>query len=171
MAALIRIVTVALAATLFVGDVALAAEPKSLGRFRDWESFSASEQGQKICYALTSPKTSKGQYKSRDPVFIMITRRPAERVFDEVSAIAGYTYQSNSKPVISVGKRKFPADAVQDVAWPKLKDGRNLVSAMRGGSSLELAGTSSRGTNTQDSFSLLGFTAALKAIQRSCPKR
>jgi hypothetical protein len=39
MAALIRIVTVALAATLFAGDVALAAEPKSLGRFRDWESF------------------------------------------------------------------------------------------------------------------------------------
>jgi hypothetical protein len=171
MAALIRIVTTALAASFFLGEAALAANPKSLGRFRDWESFSESEQGQKICYALTSPKTSKGQYRARDPVFIMITRRPAERVQDEVSAIAGYTYQSNSKPVISVGNRKFSSDAVRDIAWPKLKDGGKLVAVMKGGSSLKLAGTSSRGTVTEDTFSLLGFSAALKAIQKSCPRR
>lgn len=163
------IVLFAAAALLFV-DAASAATPKSLGRFRDWEAFSATENGRKVCYALTSPKKSEGEYTKRDPAFVMVTRRPAEKVFDEVSAIAGYTYQQSSKPNFKVGRRDFNADAVGDVAWPKLKETRGLVAAMKAGSDLTLTGTSSRGTRTTDIFSLLGFTAALNAIAKSCPR-
>ncbi len=171
MAALIRIVAAGLAASLMLADAALAQEPESIGRFRDWEAFSATEQGRKVCYALTSPQKSEGDYSKRDPAFIMVTRRPSENVYDEVSAIAGYTYQANSKPTLRVGNRSYTADAVGDVAWPKVKDGPGLIAAMKAGSDLELSGTSSRGTPTKDTFSLLGFTASLGAIAKSCPRR
>jgi hypothetical protein len=155
---------------LFV-ETASAANPKSLGRFRDWEAYTADEKGSKICYALTSPKESKGNYSRRDPVFLMVTRRPADNVFDEVSAIAGYTYQKNSKPTLSIGSNRFIADAVSDVAWPQVKDGQTLLSRMTAGTAIELKGTSSRGTLTKDIFSLRGFTAALNAVANACPKR
>lgn len=163
-------VAVVAAATLIAG-VAEAADPKSLGRFRDWEAFEAAEKGGKVCYALTSPQESSGDYKKRDPAFLMVTRRPAENVYDEVSAIAGYTYQKNSKPSLSIKGKAFVADAVGDVAWPKLNETKRLVAAMKAGAFLKLSGTSSRGTLTRDEFSLRGFTAALKAVAKACPKR
>jgi len=163
--------TAIVASLLFAESAALAADPASLGRFRDWEAFEAIEQGHKVCYALTSPQDSQGAYTKRDPALIMVTRRPNENVYDEVSAIAGYTYQPKSTPVLQVGSRKFSADPVADVAWPRLRETPALVAAMKAGSTLLLVGTSARGTLTKDQFSLLGFTAAMKAIAQSCPKR
>ena len=154
------------------GDTAFAqSQPKSIGRFRDWESFAMTENGKKLCYAVTSPKKSEGEYTRRGEIFVMVTRRPAEQVFDEVSAIAGYTYQKGSEPEFSIGRKRYSADSVQDVAWPKVKDGKALIASMRGGSDMVLKGISSRGTVTIDTFSLLGFTKALQAIQKSCPRR
>lgn len=162
---------IAAAASFLLAEGARAADPESLGRFRDWEAFSAVEQGQKICYALTAPTDSKGNYSSRDPAFVMVTRRPSEGVYDEVSAIAGYTYQKGSQPTMTVKKAKFAAASVNDVAWPKIAETPKLVAAMKAGAVLILDGVSSRGTKTRDEFSLRGFTAALGAIQKSCPKR
>lgn len=161
----------AIAAALCFADLAAAAEPESLGRFRDWEAFKADEQGKTICYALTAPTDSQGAYSSRDPAFVMVTRRPAENVYDEVSAIAGYAYQSNSEPTFAVGEKRYVAASVNDVAWPRISETPQLVRSMKGGSKLVLEGVSARGTKTRDEFSLLGFTAALGAIQKSCPKR
>lgn len=167
-----RLLAVAtLAAATFCASLAVAADPQSIGRFRDWEAFSAVEQGAKVCYALTAPRESKGAYTNRDPAFLMVTRRPAENVYDEVSAIAGYPYQEGSAPTMRVGDRSFSTVPVNDVAWPKLSDTPRLVASMKAGSNLLLEGVSARGTKTEDDFSLLGFTAALGAIAKSCPKR
>ena len=171
MAARMRFAGAFLLASLGVADVAAAADPKSLGRFRDWQAYTATEQGATVCYALTAPKKSEGDYTNRDPAFVMVTRRPAENVYDDVSAIAGYTYRQGSRPVFQVGSKSYTADAVNDVAWPKPRDTRGLVAAMKAGATLQLKGVSSRGTDTRDEFSLLGFTAALNAITKSCPKR
>jgi hypothetical protein len=86
-----------LAGFMILADTANAANPKSLGRFRDWEAYSAEERGSRICYALTAPKKSQGNYSRRGPVFLMVTRRPAANVYDEVSAITGYTYQKKQQ--------------------------------------------------------------------------
>jgi phosphoglycolate phosphatase-like HAD superfamily hydrolase len=50
--------------------------------------------------------------------------------YDDVTAIAGYDYQANSKPTLQVGTRRFEADARGDVAWPKVGDRAQLVAAM-----------------------------------------
>jgi hypothetical protein len=171
MARFTPLIAATLALAAFAGSAAWAADPESLGRFRDWEAFSAKEGNATICYASTSPQEQKGDYTSRGATFLMLIRRPAEGVYDDVTAIAGYDYQANSKPTLQVGTRRFEADARGDVAWPKVGDRAQLVAAMKGGSTLELSGVSSRGTPTEDTFSLLGFTAAAGAIAKSCPKR
>ena len=170
MAAHMRIAAAIVIAGFGVVETASATEPKSLGRFRDWQAYTADEQGKTICFAMTAPKKSEGNYTNRDPAFLMVTRRPSENVFDDVSAIAGYQYKLGSRPTFSIGSKSYAADAVKDVAWPKPRETRSLVAAMKAGSTLELKGVSSRGTDTRDEFSLLGFTAALNAVAKSCPK-
>ena len=39
---------------------------------------------------------------------------------------------------------------------------------MKSGNKLVVKGISSRGTKTEDTYSLFGFTAALKLIDRAC---
>ncbi|MEM9794694.1 MAG: invasion associated locus B family protein, partial [Pseudomonadota bacterium] len=43
-----------------------------------------------------------------------------------------------------------------------------LIEAMRRGSSAQITAVSSRGTQTIDDFSLLGFTAALEKAEELC---
>ena len=61
-------------------------------------------------------------------------------------------------------------DFLQDqIAWtsdPEV-DGM-LIKAMQRGTTMIIKGVSSRGTNTKDTYSLRGFTAAYKAISKVC---
>ncbi len=43
-----------------------------------------------------------------------------------------------------------------------------LVQAMMKGRRMVIQGTSSRGTKTEDTYSLIGFTRAYKAIGKAC---
>jgi hypothetical protein len=43
-----------------------------------------------------------------------------------------------------------------------------MVAAMRAGAQAVVTGVSSRGTTTIDTFSLMGFTAALDAARAAC---
>ena len=43
-----------------------------------------------------------------------------------------------------------------------------LIKAMQRGTTMIIKGVSSRGTNTKDTYSLSGFTAAYKAISKVC---
>ena len=79
----LRISTAVALVSLLISGAASAAEPKSLGQFRDWEAFVASDGGGKVCYAVSSPKKSEGKYSKRDPVLLMVARRPADKVYDE----------------------------------------------------------------------------------------
>jgi hypothetical protein len=56
-----------------------------------------------------------------------------------------------------------------EMAWTEdaAADAR-AIEAMRAGLEAKVTGTSSRGTTTIDTFSLLGFTAALEQAQQLC---
>jgi hypothetical protein len=56
-----------------------------------------------------------------------------------------------------------------DGAWNSSTDKDNeMVQAMIRGADLVIAGESSRGTKTTDTYSLLGFTAAHRAMTEAC---
>jgi hypothetical protein len=45
---------------------------------------------------------------------------------------------------------------------------RKLIDAMRKGSALSMTGLSSRGTKTEDTYSLFGLSAALGEVEKAC---
>ena len=147
-----------------------AAGTEILGTFDDWTAYVFSDNGGKVCYMATEPIKSEGKYKIRDDVFLFVTHRIADKTFDTVNVMAGYTYKTGSKPTFKVDKKQtVTLVSHADTAWTKdTKTDKLLVDQMRAGGKAVLKGTSRRGTLTTDTFSLKGFTKAYQAIQKAC---
>ncbi len=134
-----------------------------------WEAYQETEGGKKVCYIGSLPKKATGKYKKRGETYVLITHRPAEKSANVVSVKAGYTYQENSEVEVLIGPETFKlfTDAGHAFAYDQKTDGL-LVKAMIRGAKMVIKGTSSRGTKTTDTYSLRGFTAAYKAINKAC---
>lgn len=157
-----------LAATVLMAS-AVAAEQRPIGVFKDWSAFVDSVGGNKICYIGSVPQKQEGNYTRRDDTFLLVTHRPTDKVVGEVSVEAGYTYQQGSEVSLTIDGRPFKLFTESGNAWAyDAAADQRLVRAMRAGSRMIVKGTSSRGTLTTDTYSLIGFTAAYKAITSEC---
>ena len=127
------------------------------------------ENSEKICYMASEPKKQEGDYTRRGNPAILVTRRPAPTVVDEVSVQPGYSYKEGSEVQVGVGKSKFALFTRGEHAWTKSEDAdRALIDAMKRGSEMTVRGTSAKGTYSVDTYSLLGFTAAYQAMTGAC---
>ena len=163
----------AFSAALCFGGAALA-KPELLGEFGDWKAFKSADGGANVCYALSQPKKSEPGNVKRDPIFFIISNFPARQVKGEPSIVIGYPFKDGSKATVTVGGATFSFVTVNagtdGAAW--IVDGateQKLIAAMRGGSNMTVKGTSKRGTNTTDTYSLSGASGALDRINQECP--
>jgi hypothetical protein len=146
-------------------------QPTLLGQFADWGAYTASPGGRKVCFALARPGSSQTNPagRPRDPAHLFISTRPADQVRDEVSLIIGYAFKDKSNATIEVGSTKFNLYTEKDGAWiSNAADETRLIEAMRRGSELVVKGTSARGTQTTDNFSLKGIAQALERVAQEC---
>ena len=148
-----------------------ADESEVLGVFQDWIAYKTTQGGNAVCYIASEPTKAEGKYTKRGKIYAMVTHRPKAGSFDVVSLHAGYTYKKGSTAEAAIGGRAFTLFTNESAAWAaESADDAALVKAMRAGSKLVVKGVSSRGTKTKDTYSLLGFTAAHKAISKACKK-
>ena len=141
----------------------------SLGAFGDWEAYRDARAG--FCYAGSKPVKQEGRYTQRGDAFVLVTHRPKEKSFDVVSFDAGYAYKDGAEVSVIIGAQTLSLFGQGEQAWARDGGGDiQLVKAMRGGSTLVVKGTSSRGTETTDTYSLKGVSAALDAINKACPR-
>ena len=163
-----------LVGALFFASVvaAEAAQPQVLGEYGDWTAWTYNEGGSLICYMSSTPKKDEGKYTKRGDIFVIITHRPAEKSFDEVSFMAGYTFKSGAPMVVKIGNKTFKNTFTEgDKAWMVSNtEDKNLIAEMKRGSRMIVDGTSSRGTATKDTYSLKGFTSAYNAITAKCKR-
>ncbi len=150
--------------------LAFAQAPNRIGSFRDWSAYAFSDQRGKVCYAASQPKTQLPAGANRDPAYFMVTNRPGENVRNEVSIIIGYPFREGSKVTADVDGRAFSMFTKDDGAWVEnAAEETALIAAMRDGRTMTIKGTSRRGTDTTDTYSLSGVSAALDAIGKECP--
>ncbi|WP_040485334.1 invasion associated locus B family protein [Lutibaculum baratangense] len=166
---LARLALAAMALAIGAGGALAQSAPTPLGQFNDWAAYSGQNSGNKVCYILSQPKSSEPQGVNRDPIYFFVTARPGQDVDSEVSIIMGYPLQPNSTPTVTVDGTSFDLFAKNDSAWvANAAEERRLVAAMRAGRDMSVRGTSTRGTNTTDTYSLSGVTAAHNRIQQEC---
>lgn len=158
-----------LAALLCSGWMQPLAAQTLLGSSRDWDAFVVTEGKTKSCYLRAAPGKSEPAGSKRGDVYLFVTHRPASKITNEISVIAGYPYKAGSDASINVGKEKFSLFTENDGAWvEKPEDEARLLVAMKQSDRLTVTGTSQRGTKTTDTYSLAGFSAALKTINKAC---
>ncbi len=148
---------------------ATAQTPNLIKQFRDWGVYSYSGQKGKVCYILAKPREKRPADRNHGDVFFFVTTRPGEGVEAEPSVIVGYSFKADSKVTVSIDGTDFAMFTQGEGAWIEnsAEEGK-LVSAMRAGRNMSVAGTSTRGTSTRYTFSLSGVTAALKESAATC---
>ncbi len=148
---------------------AQATEPKLIAEHGDWVAYTFIENNNKVCYMVSQPKKTSGNYTKRGDVFALVTHRPAEKSKNVFSYIAGYSYKPGSEATVIVNNQNFRLFTQDDSAWASDEATDNKITdAIKRGSSLVIKGLSARGTETVDTFGLSGSSSAYKAISSEC---
>lgn len=153
------------------GQAAPAQGATLLGQYGDWGAYTASPGGRKVCFALAKPtsSTTNPPNRPRDPAWLFVSTRPAEKVKEEVSVIIGYPFKANVDATMEIGGATFAMYTQNDGAWIKnAAEEARLVEALRKGSEVTVRGESGRGTKTTDVFSLKGISQALDRVGQEC---
>jgi len=147
------------------------AEPTLIGQFGGWGAYTATPGGRKICFALAKPSSSKTNppNRPRDPAYVFVSTRPAEKVANEVSVSMGYQLKPGSEASLEIGSAKYAMYTQGDGLWIKnAAEEEQMVQAMRRSADAVIKGVSAKGTETTDTFSLKGLSQALDKIAQDC---
>ncbi len=169
------LIGVVLALSAAVAASAAAQTQNRVDVHRDWSVFQAQQDGNTVCWIVSRPTRSvalRGGNQvqvNRGDIFLMVAVRPADNVTNEISFIAGYPFRKGSEVETKVGATTFTMFTSGENAWLEgpAEDAR-VVAAFKRGADAVIEGVSSRGTTTVDTFSLIGFTAALESAQARC---
>jgi len=146
-------------------------QPKLLGQYGMWGAYTASPGGKKVCFALAKPSASETNppNRPRNPVYMFISTRPADKVANEISLVVGYPFKTGTEATAQVGGSSFALYTQQDGAWIKnATDEAKMVDTMRGGDNAVIKGVSAKGTQSTDTFSLKGVAQALDRTAQEC---
>lgn len=139
----------------------------------DWSVFT--EDGPKECWGVSSPKNTlntkdgKPAEVQRGDILLFVTFRPGAGAAGEISFTGGYPFAGGSNVDMEINGRSFALMTDGEWAWPADKGAdATILAAMKAGSEAKLTARSSRGTQTQDTFSLMGFTAAMTEAENRC---
>jgi hypothetical protein len=147
---------------------ALANTPRSTGKYKNWESFVAETEKGKICFAQTVPTKRAPGAIQRDQSKLFVTFRPSENINDEVSVTSGHDYKS-STVTASSGKKRYSFFSQQNFAW--LLDDReekNFIKLMKKATNLIVTARTTKGVETTDHYSMMGFTKAYNTAKKTC---
>ena len=147
-------------------------ESKELAKFNDWSAFAEGEGKNLACMAVSKPKKAEGDYSRRGDVFAIVTHLPGQNKWNEFSIVAGYNYQPNSNPDVTIGDMKFQLFTSGSRAWSfSPSEDEKIVKFLKNSMKMKVVGTSSRGTITSDTYSLVGFSKAYQKINEACKKK
>lgn len=146
-----------------------AEEPKFVEEFNDWAVYTYKAGGGQVCFIVSEPKESEPKGANRDKIFFLVQHRPKDGVKSEVSTIIGYQFKQGSTTTVNIDGNEYQLYTNGDGAWAESGDlDRTIVAAMKNGKTMSVSGTSWRGTNTRDRYSLSGVTAAMDKIDGMC---
>ena len=143
--------------------------PKSIGKFKDWESFVLSQEGSKICFAQSKPVIRAPKKLKREPSRLFVSFRPSENIKNEISVTNGYEFKLKAPVEAKSGKKSYDLYSKGRFAWVvDNKDEAKLIVTMKKASRLMIIGNTDKGDQTTDHYSMMGFTKAYKTAKKSC---
>jgi len=168
-----RMIGVSLALLLANAAIAQEQSDNRVSANTDWSVFVESDPSE--CWAVSAPKETVNSRDGntvdvrRGDIRLIVFYRPSQNVTGQVMFTGGYPFANESTVSLQVGDTTFQMFTQGETAWPATaEDDAKFVAAMKRGANAVLTGRSGRGTQTQDTFSLLGFTAAVEEAANRC---
>tara|TARA_B100001057_G_scaffold416599_1_gene434733 strand:+ start:88 stop:501 length:414 start_codon:yes stop_codon:yes gene_type:complete len=127
------------------------------------------EKADEYCYIGTlAIETDLPSEKKRGDFYILVYKNKGnpETI---VQIEAGYNYKAPSDIIVNIDKGEYKFYTTEDVptaAWTE--EDSKVIFAMKKGLELKVTGESSRGTITNDIYTLNGFTAAYNQLINDC---
>ena len=142
---------------------------KSIGKFKDWESFVLSQEGSKICFAQSIPVVRAPKKLKREPSRLFVSFRPNEDIKNEISVTNGYEFKPKTLVVAKSGKKSYDLSSKGRFAWlDNSEDEAKLITTMKKASRLMIIGKTDKDDQTTDHYSMMGFTKAYNTAKKSC---
>ena len=146
-----------------------AEDIKSTGKFKNWETFTVTENDNKICFAQSIPILRAPKKFERNPSRLFVSFRPTEGIKDEVSATPGYTFQKERKVKAKTGKKTYDFFSQEDFAWIRdTEEEQRFIKAMKKAKRVMIIGRTEKGKQTIDHYSLMGFSKAYDTAKKNC---
>lgn len=156
--------------------IGAAAQDQSTNRVAaktDWSVFV--EDNPTECWGVSTPKETVNSRDgrvvavNRGQTLLMVFYRPSAGAKGQVAFTGGYPFASGSTVSMNISGNTFELFTEGEWAWPATTDDDSkIITAMKRGANAVLSARSGRGTNTKDTFSLLGFTAAVEDAAKRC---
>ena len=142
---------------------------KSIGKFKSWESFVLSQEGNKICFAQSIPIIRAPKKLKRKPSRLFVSFRPNENIKNEISVTTGYEFKPKAPVAAKSGKKKYDLFSKGKFAWVvDNEDEAKLIGTMKKASRLMIIGNTDKGDQTTAHYSMMGFTKAYNTAKKSC---
>ena len=139
------------------------------GSSKAWMARIAENGDEKICFMSSNPIATSPDNLNRGTAVLMVTNMPSEKVFNEPSIQAGFPFKLGSNAVISIGSSKHNMFTSGEGAWVEdIKQEKIIIQQMKKGARVKVKSVSTRNTKVTDTYSLIGFTKALDAINKAC---
>jgi invasion protein IalB len=162
-----------IAALMGTGAAAQTQSTNQVAAKTDWSVFV--EDNPTECWGVSTPKetvnTRDGRVVAvnRGQILLMVFYRPSAGAKGQVAFTGGYPFASGSTVSVNISGTAFELFTEGEWAWPATTgDDAKIISAMKRGANAVLTARSGRGTTTKDTFSLLGFTAAVEDAAKRC---
>lgn len=139
----------------------------------DWSVFVEDDPTE--CWSVSAPKESVNTRDGRvvavrrSEILLFVFYRPDAGVKGQVTFTGGYPFAPGSTVNLNISGTEFELFTEGEWAWPATaSDDTKIITAMKRGAEAVLTARSARGTQTKDTFSLLGFTAAIEDADKRC---
>jgi invasion protein IalB len=140
-----------------------------VARVGAWSILTTGEGRSKTCFIMTQPSERTPKGLTRDPAHVYISMRQGEATKHEFSVITGYPLKQGAEAQVAVGAVNFAAVGQNKNIWLRNPaEEPRFIGELRRGSSLTIKGTSQRGNETTDRYTLTGFGSALERAQKEC---
>ena len=147
---------------------ASANTPRSTGKYKNWESFIAETEKGKICFAQTIPTKRAPSSIQRGQSKLFVTFRPSEDIKDEISLTSGHDYKTSTVTAAS-GKKKYSFFSQKNFAWLlDDQEEKNFIKLMKKATNLIIKARTTKGAETTDHYSMMGFTKAYNTAKKTC---
>jgi hypothetical protein len=117
----------------------------------------------------SNPISTSPDNLNRGSAALMITNMTNEKVFNEPSIQVGFPFKLGSNATVIIGDSTHKFFTSGEGAWvEETKLEKKIIQQMKKGARVKVKSVSTRNTKVTDTYSLIGFTKALEAINKAC---